>query len=227
MKRKIISCLILLVVAGTLTAQSNDNGPNASVSHSRTRSDDSIKQTPGNNSLIRPGDSIPKTRSYYSLAIGTGWSHYFSDFQTVSARDVGKDFVGISLRFLWEPEYLLSLGLETGFYRVYRVKKTLNAEYTMDSRMYIMPLMLVVRMKIINHLYLSVAPGLALQISQISGIGDNVDTHQFSYANFEACASYLYPISKKFELGGEARLFYIGVTNDYITSLNAVIAVIL
>ena len=170
-------------------------------------------------------DSIPKTRSHYSLAIGTGWSHYFSNMQTVSSRDVQKDFIGISLRFLWEPEYLVSLGLETGVYRIYRVNKVLNAEYTMDSRMYVIPFMLVVRMKIIDHLYLSVAPGLALQFSQISGIGDKVNTHQFSYANFEACASYLYPVSKHFEIGGEARLFYIGKTNDYISSLNVVCAV--
>ena len=126
---------------------------------------------------------------------------------------------------MWEPEYFLSLGLETGFYRVYKVKKTLSPEYTMDSREYVMPMMLVVRMRIIDHFYLSVAPGLAIQFSKISGIGSNVNTHQLSLANFEACASYLYPISRRFELGGEARLLYIGVTNDYISSLNVVIVV--
>jgi len=211
MKRTIIICLMVLAIGGSALAQTNAGAAKA----------------PLNQASVPAGDSIPKTHSHYSLAVGTGWSHYFSNFQTVSAKDVNKDFIGLSMRFLWEPEYLLSLGLETGFYRVYRVKKTLSPEYTMDSKEYIMPLMLVIRMKIIDHLYLSVAPGLVMQFSNISGIGSTVNTHQLSLANFEGCVSYLYPISKKWVVGGEARLLYVGVTNDYISSLNAVIAVIL
>ncbi|MCX6245916.1 MAG: hypothetical protein NTU98_14575 [Bacteroidetes bacterium] len=170
-------------------------------------------------------DSIPKTRSHYTLAVGAGWSHYFSNMDLVPARNVQKDFVGLSFRFMWEPEYRLSLGLETGFYRIFKVDSVLSPEYDMHARMNMVPLLLVIRMRIVDNFYLSVAPGIVLQYSQITGIGDKITSHQISFANFEACASYLYPLSKYFEVGGEARFFYVGKTNDYLMSLNAVFAV--
>jgi len=170
-------------------------------------------------------DSIPKTRSHYTLAIGAGWSHYFSNMELVPARNVQKNFIGASFRFMWEPEYRLSLGLETGLYRIFRVDSVLTTEYTMDARMYVVPLLLVIRMRIVDHFYLSIAPGLAMEFSSISGIGDKIKVTQLSLANFEGTASYLYPLNRHFEVGSEARFFYIGLTNDYIMSLNAVFAV--
>jgi len=196
MNRTVIICLLCLVTVLPLSAQKNDSIPQ------------------------------PATRiSHYTLAIGVGWSHYFANMDLVPARNVQKDFIGASFRFMWEPEYRLSLGLETGFYRIFRVDSILTSEYTLDSRMYVVPLLLVVRMRIVDNFYLSVAPGIAIQFSQISGIGDKISSTQYSYANFEGCASYLYPLNKRFVLGGEARIFYIGKTNDYIMSLNAVFAV--
>ncbi|MCX6242243.1 MAG: hypothetical protein NTX43_10600 [Bacteroidetes bacterium] len=177
------------------------------------------------NAAAQPGDSIPKTRSHYTLAIGTGWSHYFANMDIVPARNVQKEFIGTSFRFMWEPEYRLSLGLETGFYRIFRVDSALTSEYTMDARMYMVPLLLVIRMRIVDNFYLSLAPGIAVQFSQIKGIGETISSTQYSFANFEACASYLYPLNKRFVIGGEARFLYIGKTNDYIMSLNAVFGV--
>ncbi len=171
------------------------------------------------------GDSIPKAKSHYTLALGTGWSHYFANMDIVPADKVHKDFVDLSFRFLWEPEYRLSLGLETGFYRVFKVDSVLSQEYTMHSRMNMMPLLLVVRMRIIDHFYLSAAPGIVVQFSKVEGIGEATSSTQFSLANFEACASYLYPLGKSFFTGGEARFLYVGVTNDYLISLNAVFGV--
>jgi hypothetical protein len=170
-------------------------------------------------------DSIPKIKSRYSVAIGTGWSHYFSNMDLVPSRNVNKDFIGTSLRFMWEPEYRLSLGLETGFYRIFKVDSTLAEGYTMHSRMNLVPLLLVVRMKIVENFYLSVAPGLAVQYSKITGIGDEVTSTQYSMANFETCASYLRPISKHLFAGAEARLLYVGKTNDYLISLNVVFGI--
>jgi hypothetical protein len=170
-------------------------------------------------------DSIPKVKSRYSIAIGTGWSHYFSNMDLVSPENVSKDFIGTSFRFMWEPEYRLSLGLETGFYRIFKIDSVLTEEYTMQSRMNMMPLLLVVRMRIVDNFYLSVAPGLAVQYTKITGIGDEVTSTQYSFANFESCASYLYPISKHLFAGAEARVMYIGKTNDYLMSLNVVFGI--
>jgi len=170
-------------------------------------------------------DSIPKTRSHFTLAAGAGWSHYFANMDLVPAKQVQKDFIGTSFRFMWEPEYRLSLGLETGFYRIFRVDSTIASEYNMKSRMNVVPLFLVIRMRIVDNFYLSVAPGLALQYTKITGIGPDITSHQLSLANFEVTASYLYPLSKLFLVGGEARYMYFGKTDDAMLSINAVFAV--
>jgi hypothetical protein len=163
-------------------------------------------------------------RSYYTLAVGAGWSYYFANMDLVPARNVQKNFVGTSFRFMWEPEYRLSLGLETGFYRIYKVDSTLSSEYTMMSRMNVVPLFLVLRMKIVDNFYLSVAPGLALQYSKITGIGDDVTSSQISASNFMVCASYMYPLNRLLLLGGEARVMHFGKTNDYLMFISAVVA---
>ncbi len=170
-------------------------------------------------------DSIPKTRSHFTLAVGAGWSHYFANMELVPARNVQKDFIGTSFRFMWEPEYRLSLGLETGFYRIFKVDSTINSEYNMKSRMNVVPLFLVIRMRIVDNFYLSIAPGIALQYTKITGIGPEITSHQLSLANFEATASYLYPLGKLFIVGGEARYMYFGKTNDIMMSISAVFAV--
>lgn len=166
-----------------------------------------------------------KIKSHYTLAVGAGWSHYFANMDLVPARDVQKDFIGTSFRFMWEPEYRLSLGLETGFYRIFKVDSTLTSEYSMKSRMNVVPLFLVVRMRIVDNFYLSIAPGLAIQYSKITGIGPEITSKQFSMANFLICASYLYPLGKHFVVGGEARAMYFGKTDDLMMSLSAVFAV--
>jgi len=170
-------------------------------------------------------DSVSKPRSHFSLAISTGWSHYINSLETVDANEVGKDFVGANLRFLWEPGYRLGLGLEAGFYRIYGINMELAPEVLGKSKLYCFPLLLVARMRIVDHFYLSVAPGLSILVSEISTDQDKIISTQFSLANFEATASYLYPVSKHFLIGGEARFLIIGKIEDYLYSIQATCAV--
>jgi len=170
-------------------------------------------------------DSVSKPKSHFSLAISAGWSHYINSLETVDAKDVGKDFIGLNLRFLWEPGYRLGIGLETGFYRIYNVKQEFTPEVTGQSRLYCYPLLIVARMRIVDHFYLSVAPGLSLLVSEIGGVDGKTVSTQFSLANFEATASYLYPVSKHFLVGGEARFLIIGKVEDYFYSIQATCAV--
>ncbi len=170
-------------------------------------------------------DSVSKPKSHFSLSVSTGWSHYINSLETVDAKDVGKDFIGLNLRFLWEPGYRLGIGLETGFYRIYNVKQEFTPEVTGQSRLYCYPLLLVARMRIVDHFYLSVAPGLSILVSDISGVDGKTVSSQLSLANFEATASYLYPVSKHFLVGGEARFLIIGKVEDYLYSVQATCAV--
>jgi len=170
-------------------------------------------------------DTIVKKRlNYYSLTIGTGWSHYINSME-LGKENAKEDFIDLSLRFLWEPEHRLSLGLETGYYRIFSVKSDSTNEMAGEAKLYALPLLLVVRMRIVDHFYLSVAPGMALLFSKVDAAGNKSSSMILSAANFEATASYIYPLGKRFSVGGELRFFSIGKTNDFLYSVNAVCAV--
>ncbi|MCX6251682.1 MAG: hypothetical protein NTX61_13135 [Bacteroidetes bacterium] len=176
-------------------------------------------------SWSQAGDSTGTVKGHFSFTPGIGWSHYINSMVVISNNEVKKDFVGISARFMWEPQYRISMGVETGYYRIYKVNKMVLQQIMGDSRLHFIPLMLMVRMRIVDHFYLTIAPGVGLLYSRLSGIGDKVESHEWSFSNFEATASYLYPLNKTFSLGGEFLFFSIGKTNDVFYSLQAVCAI--
>ena len=169
-------------------------------------------------------DSLIRVESKYTMALGTGWSHYINSLE-IPISGIKKDFIGMSLRFMWEPEHRLSLGFESGFYRIFKVSKNITPEINAESELYVIPLLFVARMRVVDHLYLSAAPGLAVMLSHMKGKNDDVRVTQFSLANFEATASYLYPLNGWISLGGELRFLNIGKTDDYLYSVHAVCVV--
>jgi hypothetical protein len=170
-------------------------------------------------------DSLSHPKSHYILSAGTGWSHYINTMELVSTKDVDKDFISVSLLFLWDPGYRVSLGLETGFYRMYVVQGSSDSGLAGRVRTNVFPFFLVARMRIVDHFYLSVAPGIAVMSSKVTGIGDQINTTVWSLANLKGTASYLYPVSKRFVAGGEVSVIVIGKARDYIYSLQAVVAI--
>ncbi|MFZ4521794.1 MAG: outer membrane protein [Bacteroidales bacterium] len=167
-----------------------------------------------------PGEKI----NHYSLAIGLGWVHY------INTLDIGADLAtinspGLSLRFFWEPEHRLSLGLETGFYRLYKVKSGTDAPTSGFATMSAMPLLLAARMRIVDRFYLSAGAGLAAMFNKVSGIDHTISSTIISFSNFQFSASYIYPLSKHWQVGGELKFLNYGKTDDWIYSLQVFCAV--
>ena len=159
-------------------------------------------------------DSLPQThRNHYSLAVGLGFSHYFNTLQ------IAKDFANpnsgtVSFRFFWEPEHLLSLGLETGYFRLFKVEKQISSESTSTATMDIVPLFLLVRMRVVDYFYVTAGMGLAMMINKVS-LDRDINSTFFSLSNFKFGASYLHPVGKKFFAGVELETDNIGKTNDW------------
>jgi hypothetical protein len=166
----------------------------------------------------------PGKLNHYSFAMGLGWTHY------INTLEIGKDNAtinspGLSLRFFWEPEHRLSLGLETGYYRLYKVTNKSYSDLTGKVTMSAVPLMLTVRMRIIDRLYLSTGAGLAVMLNNVSGIDSEISSTILSMSNYQFSASYIRPLTRKLQAGAEFKFYNFGKTADWIYGLQLFCAV--
>ena len=178
----------------------------------------------GFSGISQQADSIKVKKNHYSLALGVGWAHY------INTLEIGKDnatinSAGLSLKFFWEPEHRLSLGLESGFYRLYKVKSKTYTDLQGQATMSAIPLLLVVRMRIIDYVYLSAGAGLAVMFNKVTGIDNKVYSNSLSLSNYQFSGSYLYPLTKHWQVGGEFKVLNFGMASDWMYTLQAVCAV--
>jgi hypothetical protein len=168
-------------------------------------------------------DSTKVSLNHYSLTVGIGWSHY------INTLEIGKDeattnSLGVSLKFFWEPEHRLSLGLESGFYRLYSVRSKTYTDLTGQASMSAIPLLLTIRMRIIDNFYLSAGAGLALMFNKVTGIDNKVTSTILSLSNYQFSGSYIYPLSRHWLVGGEFKVLNFGKAADWMYTVQAVCA---
>ena len=168
-------------------------------------------------------DSLSVKRNHYSLAIGLGWTHYLNTLE-IGGENATINSAGLSMRFFWEPEHRLSLGLETGFYRLYKVKSKTYTDLKGEATMSAVPLLLTVRMRVVDHFYLSAGAGLAAMFNKVTGIDKQINSTIWSFSNYQFSASYIYPLSKHWQIGGEFKFLNFGKTADWMYSLQALCA---
>jgi hypothetical protein len=168
-------------------------------------------------------DSVKLRLNHYTFTIGTGWTHYINNLEN-GDQDIKKNCAGVSFKFFWEPEYRLSLGLETGYYRLFKVTNQINADTSIETNRMVVPLLLLARMRIIDNVYLGVGMGIALITNKSSGVSQEIVTKVTSLSNFEFSGSYIYPLSKHWNVGGEIKGFHFGSLSDWMYSVQAVCA---
>src|ERR1700750_1060492 len=70
---------------------------------------------------------VEKKNSHYAAYITVGPNYFFNN--VVLGKDLVNEFnYQVTARFMWEPEYFLSLGLETGYYRLYTANSSGQAD---------------------------------------------------------------------------------------------------
>lgn len=159
----------------------------------------------------------------YTLALGAGWNYYINTMQ-VGKNDIRPNSAVVSFRFFWEPGELISLGLETGYFRLYKAVKQVSADLTSTASTDVVPLTLLLRMRVIDHFYLTAGMGLAVVMNKVY-LGEEINNNTLSYSNFKFAVSYIRPVSRKFFAGGELQFYNVGLTADWCTSLQAVFGV--
>jgi len=178
-------------------------------------------------SCLISGHSLAQTEQkpsakyrHFAIYGGIGPSYFFNNLVT------GKNYVksfqyAFSARFMWEPRNsILSLGFETGYYRLYSVDAPppINANIVNTS----VPLLFVVSMKFSPKIYADWSMGQSLQYNNVSVPNNPHDfnNHILSLSDFSATVGYRF-IQK-------ARISYAAEFKGYYSSLyaNGTIAVL-
>ena len=157
-----------------------------------------------------------------SVTVGTGMSHYINTLQDDPNRKaLRQNFSCSSFRFMWEPEHRLSLGIETGYYKVYEVQ-LLDSKQVNTASLAVIPALFRVQMRVFKRFFASVATGISFHHASVNALGNQSESETMAFSNLQFSAGYIYPITKQFGLGLEAKFLSENKTEDMVLSFEAV-----
>jgi len=145
-------------------------------------------------------------KSKFAVYAGFGPNYYFNNLQ------LGKNFVNnfnysFTGRIMWEPEHLLSLGIESGYNRLYTFNTPQpNQVHIANSAV---PLLIVVSMKVSQALYVNFSMGQSILHNNIhtEGKGD-LNSTNISIADFSGTFGYKHMLGNRFSIATEAKYYY-------------------
>jgi hypothetical protein len=150
-----------------------------------------------------------ETGKYRKFAIyaGAGPSYFINNLEIL--KDGVSSFkYAISARFMWEPRHsFVSLGFETGYYRLYSVKSTNPKGDITNSAV---PLMFVASMKFSKKIYVNWSMGQSLNYNNISNTDSayNFNSSYFSAADFAVTVGYRFVQKPTISYAAELKGFY-------------------
>jgi hypothetical protein len=172
----------------------------------------------------------PENTVYHKFSVyaGVGPSYFFNNLHAFKD-DVNSLGYAISARVMWEPQHsFLSLGFETGYYRLYSVSSTVtttngtsSAHVTNSS----VPLMLVVSMKFSKQLYADWAMGQSVTFNEVNspGFDTNHNAKTWSLADFTATVGYRFIQKARISYAAEIKGYY---SSSYSNGTIAVVFIV-
>jgi Outer membrane protein beta-barrel domain len=157
----------------------------------------------------------------YSLSteIGLGYSRYFT---TLDNDDLNKNGFSGTVRVMWNPEHLLSLGLESGYQYLYSLDvNDFDTEFgntNVEASMYTVPIFIVFSMKVIPNINLIAGAGAYLLFNSGELFGDELVSSQISIGAHTGI-SYTYPINNSMAIGGELLYSYFSKLQDQTVAI--------
>jgi hypothetical protein len=154
-----------------------------------------------------------------STEIGVGYSRYFT---TMGYDDLNKNGFSGTVKVMWNPEHLLSIGLETGYQYLYSIDiSNYDTEFgttEFKASMYAVPVFIVFAMKVAPNVKLTAGTGMHLLYNSGEIFGDNIESNQISIGA-HAGVTYTYPINNSMSIGGELMYSYISKLQDQTVAL--------
>ena len=156
--------------------------------------------------------SIKKHR--WAVYGGIGPNYYFNNLEQAKARVTELNYSFVA-RLMWEPEYFLSIGFETGYNRLYSLSGTGPIVGDVSIVNVAIPIQLVVSMKFSRNIYGSFNVGQAILLNKVStqNKGD-FNASVLSLGDFAATVGYRKSISERFTMGTELKFYYSGKLDD-------------
>jgi hypothetical protein len=146
--------------------------------------------------------------------INAGYSRFISE---LDFNDLNKNGFSGTIRLMWEPEHLLSIGIESGYLHLYDINTQVTYQDTItfngSSELTAVPILMVFSMELFENFKLSVGSGMFLLTSKVDALGNLVNSNQVSTGVLGA-ASYYYPLSHTISLGGEIKYYLINKIED-------------
>lgn len=157
----------------------------------------------------------------YSLSteLGVGYSRYFT---TMDYDDLNQNGFSGTVKVMWNPEHLLSIGLETGYQQLYSLDVSdYDTEFgntNVSASMYTVPIFIVFAMKVLPNVKLTAGSGAYLLFNSGEAFGDELSSNQISIGAHVG-ASYTYPINNSMAIGGELLYSYFSKLQDQTVAI--------
>ncbi len=152
------------------------------------------------------------------LDIGGGYSNYISALN-FKATGIEKDFVksgpAATIRILWQPQYRLRLGLESGFCNFYSYK-LVNGNKKGKVSISAIPVMVVWSMAILKRLDIFAGFGTYMLTSKLDYAGKVIS--KTNSLGTSVALAYKIPLSKTTAIAAEAKWMSAFQTRDDVVS---------
>jgi hypothetical protein len=150
-----------------------------------------------------------------NINLGLGYSYYLTSLKYENLHD--NPFI-ITGRFMWKPEHLLSIGIESGYVPLYKIE-TREAQSVFDTtditiRLDMFPVMLVLTMDMTKNFKLIGGLGEFILLSEVDSFDNRVSSKSLSNG-YEMGAAFTRSIGQKWQVGGEVKLYYISKLQDF------------
>ena len=162
--------------------------------------------------------AVPAKNHRWTLYGGIGPNYYFNNLE-LGKNKVSELNYSFVTRLMWEPEYFLSLGLETGYNRLYSLDADIPKTHIHIVNVAI-PIQLVISMKFLKNYYCNFNMGQAFLMNNVTT--SNAGTYHasvLSLGDFAATVGYRKKVSDRFFLGTELKAYYSAKLDDKNLSL--------
>lgn len=158
-------------------------------------------------------ESLPSAKKdKFAIYAGVGPSVYFNNL--VLAKDkvqtLNYSFTG---RIMWEPEHHLSLGLESGYYRLYSMSFPEQPEIAITNSA--IPIQVVISMKFLKTFYFNFSSGQTILINKVHTPknGDN-NASTLSLGDYAGTLGYKYKLKNHWSILAEVKFFHASKLDD-------------
>jgi hypothetical protein len=168
--------------------------------------------------MAQKDSSSPKPRHKWAVYAGVGPNVYFNNL-VLAKNQVNVVNYSFVARVMWEPEHFLSLGLESGYYRLYTVNSPEAGNVSIANSA--IPIQIVVSMRFLQSFYFSGSLGQSILVNQAhSQTYGNFDAKTVSLGDFTTTLGYKHYLKGgRFSISAETKFFYSGKANDQSLAL--------